>query len=57
MTPHLGDRDWRTIAEKASKETDPAKLTVLIAQLCNALDERRARPPWQHDEPRAFAAD
>jgi hypothetical protein len=57
MTPHLGERDWRSIAEKASKEMDPEKLTVLIAQLCSALDERRARPPWQHDEPRPFAAD
>ena len=57
MTPHLGDGDWRSIAERASKEMDPEKLMVLITQLCSALDERRARPPWQHDEPRPFAAD
>jgi hypothetical protein len=57
MALHLGDKDWRTIAEKASKEMDPEKLTILIAQLCSALDERRARPQWQHDEPRPFAAD
>ena len=44
MALHLGDRDWRTIAEKASKEMDPEKLTILIAQLCSALDERKARP-------------
>jgi hypothetical protein len=53
---NLGDRDWRTIAEKASKEMDPAKLMVLIAQLCGALDERKLKP-WQRDEPRPFAAD
>jgi hypothetical protein len=56
MTPHLGDRDWRSIAEKASKEMDPEKLMVLIAQLCSALDERKARPQCQQDEPRPFAA-
>jgi hypothetical protein len=53
MVLHLGDRDWRTIAEKASKEMDPEKLASLIAQLCSALDERKARPQWQRDEPSA----
>jgi hypothetical protein len=57
MAPHLGDRDWRSIAEKASREMDPGKLVVLIAQLCSALDERKARPQWQRDEPRPFASD
>ena len=57
MALHLGDRDWRTIAEKASKEMDPEKLTILIAQLCSALDERKARPQWQRDQARTFAAD
>jgi len=56
MPLHLGDKDWRTIAEKASKEMDPEKLTILIAQLCSALDERKARPQWQRDEPRPCAA-
>jgi hypothetical protein len=56
MVPHVGDRDWRTIAEKASKEMDPDKLASLIAQLCSALDERKARPRWQRDEPRPCAA-
>jgi hypothetical protein len=57
MSLQLGERDWRSIVERASKEMDPEKLIILIAQLCSALDERRARPPWQHDEPRPFAAD
>jgi hypothetical protein len=56
MTPHLGDKDWRAIAEKASKEMDPAKLAVLIAQLCDSLDERNAKPPWQRNETRAIPA-
>jgi hypothetical protein len=44
MTPHLGDEDWRSVAERASKEMDPAKLTMLIAELCRALDgERKER--------------
>jgi hypothetical protein len=57
MALQLGDGDWRAIAEKASKEMDPEKLMILIAQLCTALDARKARPQWQHDEPRPFAAD
>ncbi len=56
MALQLGERDWRSIAEKASKETNPEKLTILIAQLCSALDERKARPQSQHDEPRPFAS-
>jgi hypothetical protein len=58
MTPHLeDDRDWRSIAEQASKEMDPEKLMVLIAQLCSALDERKAKPQWQRNESRPLAAD
>ncbi len=56
MAPHLGDADWRSIAEQASKEMNPEKLMALIAQLCSALDERKARPQSQHDEPRPFAS-
>jgi hypothetical protein len=57
MALQPGDRDWRSIAEKASKEMDPAKLMVLIAQLCSALDERKTMPQWQHHEPSPLAAD
>jgi len=28
MAPHLGEADWRPIAEQASKEVDPAKLVI-----------------------------
>jgi hypothetical protein len=38
------DGDWQSIAEQASKEMDGAKLTILVAQLCRALDERDKRP-------------
>lgn len=44
MASRLGDGDWRSIAEQISKETDPAKLTILVEKLCCALDgERRAK--------------
>jgi hypothetical protein len=44
MTPHLGDGDWLSIAEQASKEMDPAKLTILVEKLCCALEgERRGK--------------
>jgi hypothetical protein len=44
MTPHLGDGDWQSIAEQASKEMDPAKLMILIEKLCCALEgERRIK--------------
>jgi hypothetical protein len=41
MTPHLGDGDWQSIAEQASKEMDPAKLTILVEKLCHALEGKR----------------
>jgi hypothetical protein len=40
MAPHPRDEKWYELAEQASKETDHAKLQILIAQLCAALDER-----------------
>jgi hypothetical protein len=46
MAPHREDRDWRPIAEQASKEMDPQKLTMLIGKLCYALEgERREKSP------------
>jgi|ERR1700722_266524 len=44
MAPQITDQKWYSIAEQASKETDPAKLTILVDQLCGALDEG-GRPP------------
>jgi len=52
MTQH--PEDWRTLAEKASTEMDPAKLMILVGKLCRALDERNERKPQMQ---RPFAAD
>lgn len=38
------DQHWQALAEQASKEMDAARLTIIVAQLCSALDER-AKPP------------
>jgi len=38
------DQKWYSIAEQASKEMDSAKLTILVDQLCGALDARH-KPP------------
>ena len=43
MTPHIGqigEGDWRSLAEQASNEMDPSKLSALVSQLCRALDDR-----------------
>ena len=40
MAPNSTDQKWYSIAEQISKEMNPAKLATLVAQLCNALDER-----------------
>jgi hypothetical protein len=45
MAPQSTNPEWYSIAEQASKELDPAKLTILVAQLCSALDERIERKP------------
>ncbi len=31
--------DWRELASQASKEADPHKLSELVQQLCDRLDE------------------
>ena len=38
MTPHA-----QHLAEQASSEPDPAKLLVLINDLCDAIDNERAQ--------------
>jgi hypothetical protein len=51
MKTPLRDTDWRTIAEQASKEMDPEKLTRLVAELCRSLDDRKQKtglPPAAH---------
>lgn len=48
MAPHLEDGDWRSIAEQASKEMDPAKLLILVEKLCCALEsERRGKSQFR----------
>lgn len=43
-----GNRDWRELCELASKEQDPDKLRMLIAELIKVLDERkRPQQPTQ----------
>jgi hypothetical protein len=37
MNPY--SEEWRTIAERASKEMNPQKLAALVNQLCCAFDE------------------
>ena len=37
------DRDWRDLAERAAREMDPSRLTELVKQLCDKLDEAAPR--------------
>ena len=41
MAQNLTNQEWRSIAEKASTETDSEKVTSLVAELCRSLDERQ----------------
>ena len=41
MTPNLAHTDWLSIAEQAGTEMNNAKLSVLIEQLCGAIDEEQ----------------
>jgi hypothetical protein len=38
---NLSPASWREIAEKASKETDPKRLSELVTQLCERLEEEQ----------------
>ena len=61
MAQHPEDGDWRFIAEQVSKEMDSAKLTILVAKLCRALDGERTEKPQSQRHPanelRSFLAD
>jgi hypothetical protein len=62
MDPHLADGDWLPIAQQASNEMDPAKLMILVAKLCRALDGERGKqsPPGATstgNEPGSFPDD
>ncbi len=41
MASEFTDQKWYSIAEQASTEMDPEKLTILVAQLCRALDDAK----------------
>ena len=45
--------DWREIASQASKEPDPEKLSELVQQLCDRLDEieEQKKSPSQNASP------
>jgi len=53
MSSHVDEGGWRPIAEQASKETDPQKLTILIGKLCRALD-RECGEKSRRNEPASF---
>jgi hypothetical protein len=62
MDQHLADGDWRSIAQQASNEMDSAKLMILVAKLCRALDdvrEKKSSPGAAPtgNEPRSFPGD
>lgn len=48
------NQDWRTLAEAASKEQDPARMLEIVSKLNRALDEQ-IRPQFQSRS--AFAND
>jgi hypothetical protein len=53
MTPRS---NWRELAEQTSKEMDSAKLMVLVAKLCQAIDGERQEKSRHHmtNEPQAI---
>jgi hypothetical protein len=61
MAPYIEDGDWRPIAEQVSKEMDSAKLMIIVAKLCRALDgKHKGKSQLQkspRNEPGAFPAD
>ena len=44
------DPNWHSIAEQASTEADPAKLSALVDQLCASIDERHKVPQVEADK-------
>ena len=50
MADNLINQEWRSIAQEASTEQDPAKLASLVAELCRSLDERQKTPQFQRRE-------
>ncbi len=46
MTPYQ-PRDWKCLAEQASKEMESDKLLSLVIELNRVLGEREESIPWQ----------
>jgi len=42
--------NWRELAEKATKEQDPEKLMVLVAELNRVLSQREAARQYRNAE-------
>jgi len=41
LAPHLGDRNWRPIAEQVTKQMSPTTLAILLAELRKTLEEQQ----------------
>lgn len=52
-----GHRPWKVVAEQASHEQDPARLTELVAELTQALDEQAIGKPATFDPGGAAKSD
>jgi hypothetical protein len=46
----LNKGDWRAIAEQASAEENPAKMMLLVEQLCAELDREADLNPVAYSE-------
>jgi hypothetical protein len=46
----LDNGNWREIAERASAEENPTKMTLLVEQLCAELDREAALSPVAYRE-------
>jgi hypothetical protein len=53
MAPNPKDQKWYSLAEQASKEMNQTKLMSLVAQLCDALDERIIPHSVESDDAKA----
>lgn len=52
MAPTPEDERWLSLATQASKEIDEKKLTILVKQLCSALDDRHKSRQSENEQNR-----
>jgi len=50
MTPAQPENDWRTLAQQASLEMNPAKLMQLVTELNKALEHDENQPDGHYAE-------